>query len=625
MPGPKLTVRQQDIFWSSYNAGASIARAAAEAGFSESSGKRLMGKAANGRDYLADRRTRDVPDTPVPLDEVCDEARAALEDRTGALFARRYGGFVLAPWQEVMWEALEDAYDSPDREYLLVNGPPGGGKSTVLVLFCAKQVARDRSVRVMFISRAQRLADRNSRALRRLLERTGPPEGGESTLAKDFGRFKPRQGGEAWKATEGVVEQMDGSPIDQLEPTFCSFGFDSEWIGFRVNIMAGDDLDTTSSIRNMDVVEGRRATFDDELEPRIEEGGLLTLAQQRLGAFDFSAHVRSKMVLPDHVDPDSDDVGEPQYTQLAFRAHDESRCTGDHRLDAPAWPHGCLLNPRKLSWRDLRKQMNKPTFKVVYQQEDPGEEDSLVKMIWVDGGRAPSGEEFLGCWDRDRGAWEMPRRGDGTLALDGRVDGYISVDPSPTRYWSIQAWADHPASEQQFLLDHHRARMEAPDFLEWSVGLGSFTGLLEDWWHSFQRAGVPLRFVIVERNAAQRFMLQYDHFRRWCQLRGVTLIPHETQRNKSDEDYGVQMLAPEWRYGRVRLPGKGMGRVSSMRLVDEVTRYPHSATDDCVMCQWFFVHNRRRLRRSHDTPPPPRKPSWLGTSLTNARRLVGAA
>lgn len=610
MAGKRITVPQKETFWKCLSEGCSVAVAARTAGFSTASGERLVGNPGNGREHREIRQQKEIPDTPIPLGEVCDEARAALEDRTGRLFAKRYGGFDLTPWQEVMWETLEDNYDSPDREYLLVNGPPGGGKSTVLVLFCAKQIAKNRSIRVMFISRAQRLADRNSRALRRLLERTGAPEGGVSTLARDFGRFKPRQGGEAWKATEGVVEQMDGVSIDHLEPTFCSFGFDSEWIGFRVNIMAGDDLDTTSSIRNMEVVEGRRLTFDDELEPRIEEGGLLALAQQRLGAFDFSAHVKAKRVLPDDSDPDSDDEGELQYKHLVFRAHDETRCVGKegHRVDSPAWPKGCLLSPRKLSYRDLRKQMGKPTFKVVFQQEDPGEDDALVKEIWVKGGRDETGRTFMGCWDNDRGAWELPEN------LEGDKVAVITVDPSPTRYWSIQAWVYHPVSESRFLLDLHREKMEAPDFLDWSHHLGDFTGLLEDWWHAFDRLGIPLGWVIVEKNAAQRFMLQYDHFHRWMRKRSVQLVAHETHRNKSDSDYGVQMIGPKWRDAQVRLPGKqkNPGRMAAMRLVDEVTRYPHTATDDCVMGEWFFEHNLETIY----TPAPTdavrlRRPSWL--------------
>ena len=84
---------------------------------------------------------------------------------------------------------------------------------------------------------------------------------------------------------------------------------------------------------------------------------------------------------------------------------------------------------------------------------------------------------------------------------------------------------------------------------------------------------VPITHWIIEINAAQRFLMQYDHFNKWKEHWRVQVIPHTTGRNKSDPDYGVDTIAPHYQFGRVRLPGKGEGMVRSMRLIDEVTRY----------------------------------------------------
>lgn len=339
------------------------------------------------------------------------------------------------------------------------------------------------------------------------------------------------------------------------------------------------------------------------------------MGQQRLGPFDFSAHILSKRVLPD--DDGSGDFpdGEPMYRRLLYKAHYEDRCLGaeTHKTGAPAWPDGCLLDPNRLSWRDLRKAMvNKEKFAVVYQQEDRATLDALVQRIWVDGGRDSDGRSYIGCWDNDRDAWQLPSGPDGMHNLFGDVLGIITVDPSAAKYWSVQAWAVHPSSEQRFLLDLYRARMEAPDFLDWSSNLNRFTGLAEDWWHNFARIGVPLTHVIVEVNAAQRYMLQYDFFHRWIRQRSVSILAHSTQRNKADADFGVQMLAPKWEHGQVRLPGKGAGRISAMRLVDEVLRWPNSTTSDCVMAQWFLEHNLDKIYTPiEDTVIQKWRPSWL--------------
>lgn len=609
MGAPRITLDQKEQFWEAIRNGASQRTAARIAGFSESSAKALLKKPANGQDYRELKREREVPDTPVPLGEVCDEANEALADRTGRLFVRRYLGLELMPWQSSSWELMEELWATKDREFLCENAPPGGGKSLLGVAFAAKLVVLDRSVRCLFISRANSLAERNTRRLRRLLERTSPAVGADSTLSADFGRFKPRYGGDVWKATEFVVEQMDGTPIEEKEPTCSAFGFDSEWLGNRLDFVFGDDLDSTRSIRNMEIVEGNREIFDNELEARLEPGGLFKIAQQRLGAFDFSNHVLSKVTPPDDDDGETDAVGEAQYKHVIFKAHYEDRCTAEnHRPGALPFPEGCLLQPERLSWRDVRKAMNNPMrFKVVYQQEDAGADEALVQRIWVDGGRGPDGVTYLGCWDKHRGAWELPE------GLVGGNLGIITVDPSPTRYWSVQAWCVNPQTEQRFLLDLHRERMEAPDFLDWSTTLGSFTGLADDWFHNFQRVGVKLSHVIVERNAAQRFMLQYEFFHRWQRLRGLNVVAHDTNRNKADPDYGIQMLANVWKFGQVRLPGRQMnaGRIASMRLVDEVTRWPNTATDDCVLGQWFLEHNLPAIRPM--LKPLPRlmhTPSW---------------
>jgi len=591
MPGTRVQVDQQERFWEAIRNGASQRTAARVAGISESTAKRLLKKPSNGREYREVRRQRDIPESPLSPEEWSEEARRATEDFP--FFCRRYFGVELSPWQVEASRRLIGLAESPDREFVVLNAPPGLGKSTLLVMLAGWWVVRDRTERILFISRAHSLAERNAMRLRRALERSSPAVGADACLAVDFGRFKPRMG-EMWKRDEYVVEQMDGSPIEEKEPTVSSFGFDSEWIGNRLTKILGDDLDSTKTIRSMEIVEKNRDIFDNELEPRVEPRGLMAICQQRLGSFDFSDHCLSKVVLPDDDGSDEDPDGTSQYGHIIYKAHYEDRCEGraSHRADSPPYPDGCLLDPRRLPWRDVRKVMNNPSrFKVVYQQEDAAASDALVQRIWVDGGYSPSGEKHIGCWDPDRGVWELPVRHDGTSALDGPVIGVVTVDPSPTRFWSIQAWVYHPASEQRFLLDLHRERMEAPEFLDWSQSLGSFTGIVEDWWQAFRRLGVPLSYVIVERNAAQRFMLQYDHFHRWMRTRQVSVLAHETTNNKAHPDYGVQMLGPKWRHGQVRLPGKlGMSRIASMRLVDEVLRWPHSATTDCVMGQWFLEH-----------------------------------
>ena len=189
-----------------------------------------------------------------------------------------------------------------------------------------------------------------------------------------------------------------------------------------------------------------------------------------------------------------------------------------------------------------------------------------------------------------------------------------TADPSPTNYWSVQWWIYDPASETRYLVDLLRKKMDAPDFLDWSADQGKFVGVMEDWQDASRTLGFPIQTWIIEANAAQRFMLQYEHVRRWRSLNDVDILPHTTGKNKSDKDYGVETLAPHWRFGRVRLPGKGDGKIVSMRLIDEVTKYPHGRTDDCVMAEWFFEWNLSNLSAPSATVPVASwRPSWIAS------------
>lgn len=622
MSGKRITQQQKDRYWELRRQDFSISHASREAKFSIDSAKQMerIKKEITGARHNPGH-VAGAPDFPVQMSNVSDAAKDALADTTGALFAQRYFGFELSPWQQKMWQGLEDAWASPDREYLCVNVAPGAGKSSVLVMFGCKLTTVQRNIRGLFMCRGYRLAERNTMRLRRALERTKPFENADSTLAMDFGRFRARQG-EIWRASEFIVEQFDGMPVEEKEPTWAAFGFDAEWLGNRLDVIFGDDLDDTSSIRNMDIVEHRRQVFDNELEPRLEPGGLMCIAQQRLGPFDFSAHVLSKELLPEDDGITDDPEGEPQYTHVIYKAHYEESCLGvdGHVAGSPPWPEGCLLDPRRLSWRDLRKKMRDPrNFEIVYQQEDNLDNDALVQKLWIEGGRDTHGDYFIGCQDKDRGLWELPRRHDGTIALDGKVFGVITIDPSVSKFWGCIAWVIHPASQQRFLVDLHRAQMEAPDLLEWSTSLRKFTGLAEDWMHNFTKLGVPLTHMIVEQNAAHRYLLQYEHTHRWMRERHVNVQAHSTGRNKADPDFGVQLLGPAYRHGQVRLPMEGLARFTSDKLINEVTRYPHAATTDCLMSQWFLEHAIARgilyAEEAVDAGIQWR-PSWLGLGET---------
>tara|TARA_Y100000590_G_scaffold304844_1_gene343769 strand:+ start:519 stop:2429 length:1911 start_codon:yes stop_codon:yes gene_type:complete len=586
-----------------------------------------------GRD--AKRAYVEAQKPPVtPYDDLSDEAKEAYHDIE--VFARRYFGLLLMPWQVEATNRIMELLESPHEEYVVINAPPGSGKSTFFTrILPAWATVRDRTLRGMIGSHTNRLGEWYTRRLKSEFERAQPVRAeakdfklglavdAEAVLIDDFGRFKPDVK-EVWRADSFTVAQEDDVPVSEKEPTWTCFGVDSGFLGGRFDLIIWDDLYDLRKMRTADARDDLKRWWDEVAETRLEPGGLLILQGQRMASDDIYRYALDKEAAVDEDDdfeaevPEDLRLGGKRYHHLAYKAHYDEKCEKEHRPSADPWPDGCLLYPRRLNWRKLAhlKHQTPDRFAILYQQEDADPAAVLVDPVWISGGTGADGVEHQGCWDSDRDLWELPRN------LPGDVIVVASADPSPSKFWALQVWAYVPESGMRYLLECYRQKMDAPTFLDWNHSEGMFTGIAEEWYQRSVDMGHPIQYWVVEANAAQKFILQYDHFRRWSSQRAVNLIPHYTHaRNKADPDYGVQMLAGLYRHGRVRLPGKQRteARPHALLLVNEVTKWTPegtgSATDDCVMAQWFCEHNLPNISLPRGNVTPLWRPSWIKEAI----------
>ena len=632
-----VTLVQRKKYFECRAAGMSIADAARKAKFSESTGHRLEkslkvlapgeGLDSSARDYREQKKELKL-DGPKAYDDLCEEAKRSLEDF--GYFRRRYFGRISTPWQEEAGIALVELLESPDKEYVVMNMPPGSGKTTLLHDLTCWIICRNRAIRLMTGSATMSLAKRNLMRVKRSLERIVPETAdeqlkarglavdAESTLALDFGRFKPLDKALWTNEAFIVMQPEEAGAISEKEPTLSAYGMDTAFIGGRFDGCFWDDLVDPRKMRSADQKEQMQDWYQDVAESRLEPAGMLALIGQRLAADDLYRFALD-MTQPLENEDELLDAGlsdemvaslrsDKKYKHLIYKAHYEENCTQEHhRRDSEPYPVGCLLDPRRLSWRDISNLMANrgERFAVVYQQEDLDPSEVLVRKEWVWGD-----DINPGCIDKDRDSWEIP------LGLSSRDCLVIATaDPSPTQFWSIQLWIYHPDSEQRFLIDHVRRKMTAADFLDFKMAEGSYSGLMEEWQRTSESIGFPIQYWIVETNAAQRFMLQYDYVKTWRGIHSVEIIPHNTNSvNKMDTQLGVTVLQSHYRFGRVRLPGKGEGKTCSMKLIDEVTRYPYGTrTDDCVMAQWFLEWNLPNLYLPTSGASRSWRPSWVRT------------
>ena len=594
-------------FWKLVSDGWPIRTAGQQLGISPATAYKWYHGEANalGTNWRDTQQQRRLPD---PKQKLIGEASYCYHDFQR--WRERYLGRKSTPWQLEAANSVVEWLKSDESELAVINCPPGSGKSTLFThdiptwLIC-----RDRSIRIMIGSANLRLAAKYSGRIRRTLERTRALPEAQACLAAEYGRFKPEVS-DIWRMEEFVVMPIDGSSIEDKEPTVSAFGMESEFLGTRANFVVWDDLVTTRTMATEDKIEKMQDWWDNEGETRLEPGGCLLLQGQRMGSHDLYRYALDQSMDEDLTGDTA--VENKRYRHIVYPAHFEDRCENLHYKEVPPWPAGCLLDPYRLPWLGKNglgaiKRNKESKFQVQYQQEDMDPEDALIQQVWIQGGRDRNGHEHPGCYDDDRGYLEIPNN------LAQPVFSIATADPSPTKYWSVQWWLYQPDTEYRYFMDMYRGKLDAPDFLDWLAPTRTYVGLMDEWQQRSRDMGYPITHWIIENNAAQRYLLQYEFTKRWARFHRVTLIGHNTNVRKLDEDYGLEMLKNTYQYGLCRFPRRGYQAVDKVKqLVNEATHYPDAGvTDDCLMAQWFLEYNLPSVSRQAPKDVRQRRPSWM--------------
>lgn len=543
------------------------------------------------------------------------EAKRALEDF--AFFRRRYFGRVSSPWQErAAYEVVRllEGGRGGARQYVVMNEPPGAGKSTLFTHdIPVWLVVRDRTLRVQIGSRTERQARMYVGRIKRSLERESPLRASaemvelgvafdaEACIQDDFGVFKPEGRTDMWRAEALVVRQLDGVALDDKEATVSAWGQDSGFLGGRYDLVIWDDLVDRKNMRTEESRENLKEWWDGEAESRLEPGGLLLLQGQRIQHNDLYRYCLDKKMANE----------QPKYRHVVFKAHYEELCTGEHPEGMEPWPGSCLLDPRRLPYSHLEtlKHNNPRSFEVMYQQEDGDVVGGLVDQAWITGGVDAEGYPAPGCLDKDRPLLHVPEH-----LLDGRGWSFVTVDPSPTEWWGVIWWVYDPDTQNRYVVDLHKRRMNPEQFLSLDLDTFDWSGLVVDLYQRSVELGAPIGHIVVEVNAAQRWLLNQPHVQKWSAMTGVTFVPHTTSVNKQDPKYGLESIGDLFRQGRIRLPWADIAaRQRSTYLIDEAVKYPEADTTDLIMSTWFgklAVENLYSPGRSGMYRMD--RPGWLG-------------
>lgn len=523
-----------------------------------------------------------MPGDPIAWDELTKQARSYLED-FGLFRECVLGRTHNPPWALIIARQLLELYFSPDEEYVVVNACPGVGKSTLIthdfiVWWAAYVRAKGGEPTAL-------LGHRNWQKATWYVKRVRMTWNDNATLARLYGRFRSDDKFFEWSAEELRIPLLHGVTRLEKEPTITAGSYDASLLSGRYGVVVWDDLIDKTNSATADQREKLSEWNDNEAESRLEPAGLYVVSNARFGPEDLSFTVTQQV--------DSEDIDEetgrarPLYKRIRMAAHDDTKCNGTEHTGP--WPDGCLLDPVRVSWKRLRRQLakNEGRYLLVWQQEDTDPAGNLAERVWFEGGRDSRGAIAPGCFDIDRtfGQLRYP------LSIKAPTVSAVTVDPSSSKWW---AGAHYLGYEDREHVVHRAFRrpLQAPDLLYIDEdNPGGYVGLLEEWWQAAMSEGVPFHYLIMEINAAQKWAMQYPFFMRWAASREVALIPHTTTINKTDTDRGVEMLRPIYQFGRVKIPYGGYEeKLIADQWRREACAWPEGQTTDEVMQHWFYVH-----------------------------------
>ncbi len=500
------------------------------------------------------KKIANIPPARTKEDLLRDPALAYLRplvEQTSAGFK----AFVDKYWpdEQLPDHAIEWVEAALDHRRLLLNVPPGHAKTSIMaVRFTLWQLACDRNVNVLIVSKTTKLGEKIVRALAQELEYNVP-------LLEDFGRFKPDQG-TRWSVGLGEL-MVAGKDPGTGDLSLLIRGSGQQILGFRADWVVADDPTDRRMSRSEQERNTQREWFVGEVETRLKPTGHIFCIGQRVHVDDLYGWLAAKV---------NEETGESVWTQI------ETPAVRD-------WDNQVMLWPEHWTWariQEMRWSMGEGDFNCYYQQM-PEHGGDFFREWWFSGNGT---DAYPGCFDYDRPAgrgWKV----DDTQEQQFPVTRVISIDPSPTAYCGMvvadvvymgpigtEFWAS--------VVDIRRERMSDREMM---------ANIIDLWSEYHPQA------IVFEQNS----MKWLEKSPEWNKVTSMftTVINHTTGQNKNSEEMGVWSLASDVQSGRLRFPYADPDSVAvSKLLIDEMLAYPRqNKTSDVLMAAWLIKFNYRFL------------------------------
>lgn len=522
--------------------------------------------------------------------------------------------------------ALGEKRGSMSGKRLLLLAPRAHGKTETVISFITQEIAENRNLRVLLLSKAKEGARKRLRRIKANLE-------GNPRLIQDYGRFKPQklpphlhgffepedyQGDGAttvqvgyWTENYLYVERTS----DKTDPTLEAVGWRGSILGGRFDLIVCDDpIDTKLAQSETERKKAKEWFYDTVLELLEPNGRIVAIGTRKHHDDLYQTLIDDPTFQVQH---DSGIVDWPQPDPETGQAFEGVYSRDEHGRqileDIRVGPGGKVLWAEKWPMKSLlakllavRATVGARVFLREIQNIVTDNDASQFPMEFFEGGEwAPSPDMptiFLpGCYDRERSWMHEP------LGLE--PDGETISPPYPdgvqphhlglrtARIMTFQMW------DLSLVVDKDRAESRDTDYTVGktiAIDLNTWTryhvshwrrrglkpnDILDAMWSEYWRFGGPNK---VYRVAIESVLFQAVYELLMRDETDVPVIGHSTSRGEKADSYkGIPYLSALCQNGKARWPYRThQDQEITAVEVKELHQWPDSAHDDTVL-SWF--------------------------------------
>jgi hypothetical protein len=486
-----------------------------------------------------------VYEGPRQLQELDPVHRAMLEDTEEAFCA--FYEFAVGKKIPSYWLRTDLTEDGKSLlglllgpEDTMVNIPPRHAKSTVIAVYCAWRICRDRNIHIIWGSKTEQAAKKWGREVgNRFLGRGGK-------LAKAYGEFRPEVAGEdVWMPLSGrfrVIGPESDSTVSEY--TLQIRGLGQQILGSECDVLILDDPTDKETADSEVGSEREMETIRGDFFSRLMPEGKVFCVGQRVAEPDVFTRL-----LTDE-DPDV-----PQNW-----VHINMPAVLDEEEKTVLWPES------KWTYAELRKtrgRVGRRQWFAMYQQQPELSEDVIFNM-----------DDVLKARDQER------KLGEG-MPIDRLFATVVSVDPAFKLQGAVVI-AD----------------------VEYDIMRRSFECWVRDIWELERGQARRKEAMISAVLQYRPDFLVYEDVgvtqdlgeETWFQdLKRLTrIVPHRTTgASKGDPEAGAESLALDFEQGNISTPYQDLdGQKATALLEQDCDVYPRGQ-GNALMALWFIKWNRK--------------------------------